>query len=827
MENIFSALLGGGGGGGGTTSANKQTPKRPVEPIKEVIEENKQVIPENKTVDKPTGKDEDADLQKRQRRRRGSKEDLRASNKTDRSTSESGSVGSGSRVKVRQLPSIPVKKDSKENNKPETKVTVPTLKQEISTGQPANGLQKRKLPEVPKVLLQNKLGNRIRRDKSPPAGSVSGVADITPDNSPRMSRRRLGSNPATDPGDESSEGSAPRISISNKGKLRVTIQSPLVTSTSKELEVKPHHGADPSTYAVLQSLTQSDAGEYDECATNKQENSVFADVSASVVRQEAPADLVIAEVATLRQKQQQNGSVSSSTAKAGSDQQGAGESSTDQSTPKGNVSSSTLKLQVRPQRSLDNHIDNGGDNHVDKDKMRVLSPVTEKSVEGVTTSQPQSLAKADSNKEADDNERKAGDLLTVPEVQVTEASSAEEKSEGSVGSSFFRALSRTPPLYSDEEQDPRKSPIEINPISTTKKVVLMSMKKPQEQARASSKKFPVSPVKINLTPLQSKRQRNRTDTDLVTLRAAFAQFQANKNQDQPKVESKDDTHHTVIQEEQKGSSAVFFEEGEKPEKVVIPLSKVKDDHIIRRLLPDSPTVRRRRLRSGTSERSSCDDDNLDSCTDSHASYGNPAFREILGPSRLAWDQLTPRQRQRRERMAQKSRRRTIAGTGTSSTGTGASTPTSSPPTSPVKNSRTLPSVPNGPPHKGERSKSSKEGRHKSSRKSKEGSQRREDKEDGGTRRKEHRHHRKKCAKHSPREGGTDGAVTSVSVSLPEDQMPVVSTPRDVSADILGVKEGCEKKAEESRSSSNTEGSQGMKPKPPTQRPTGQALVSGR
>ncbi|XP_038073138.1 titin homolog isoform X2 [Patiria miniata] len=231
-----------------------------------------------------------------------------ATPKTDESETVSGGSGRSERkgrgpVRARQLPSIPTPK--KEVPAAEGTSATPVMKQESPTsGQPSGSpLQRkgslgktRKLPAVPKILLQNKLGNRLRLEKSPNRTTGTSVEDNQQRSSKNKGRQRKASNPTSDAIDDSSFQSenVQSIQLRKNQEFKVTVQSP-PPSTSKEPIREPEIkvvSVEPScTFAIMESLSQEDCvmnADISECATQQQEPSFFLDMSASV-RKEEPA----------------------------------------------------------------------------------------------------------------------------------------------------------------------------------------------------------------------------------------------------------------------------------------------------------------------------------------------------------------------------------------------------------------------------------------------------------------------------------------------------------------------------------------------------------
>ncbi|XP_071834412.1 uncharacterized protein [Apostichopus japonicus] len=178
------------------------------------------------------------------------------------STTASGSGKSRGRspVKVRQLPNVPPRNNgrgSPASPSGRTENSGPS-----SLGRTSG--KGRKLPEVPKILLQNKLGRlKYERSKSAtrvPHSSPSQVerGGSTMSLSPRMERRKL-SAPSMESRDDSCH------SPPDSGR------------TGQPGDGRSKHLGDPSTYAVMHSLFQE--GDFSECATQRLEPSMFTEAS--------------------------------------------------------------------------------------------------------------------------------------------------------------------------------------------------------------------------------------------------------------------------------------------------------------------------------------------------------------------------------------------------------------------------------------------------------------------------------------------------------------------------------------------------------------------
>ncbi|XP_033647407.1 titin homolog [Asterias rubens] len=223
--------------------------------------------------------------------------------RTDESETVSGGSGRSERkgrgpVRARQLPSIPIKK---EKTAREDAMVSPVIKQESPTnGQPSGSpIQRkgslgkaRKLPEVPKILLQNKLGHRLRQDKSPNRTTGTSVEGIQ-QHSPNINRHRIASNPTSDTIDDSSFKSenVQSIQLRQTQEFKVTVKSPPPSSKDScgEAEIKILSVEPSCTFAIMQDLSQEDVvnADHSDCATQQQEPSFFFDISTSV-RKEDP-----------------------------------------------------------------------------------------------------------------------------------------------------------------------------------------------------------------------------------------------------------------------------------------------------------------------------------------------------------------------------------------------------------------------------------------------------------------------------------------------------------------------------------------------------------
>ncbi|XP_022105899.1 uncharacterized protein LOC110987460 [Acanthaster planci] len=368
-----------------------------------------------------------------------------------------------------------------------------------------------------------------------------------------------------------------------------------------------------------------------------------------------------------------------------------------------------------------------------------------------------------------------------------------------------------------------------------------------EEKRASS---PTS-LKASLSPLALRRLRHKTDPDFASLRAAFARKQA--SQMQAMESAKDaDQGDVFVNPQRRGSSSSLHRASDR----VAALKAAEEAHLLSYLHSDLDKRKRRRMKSSSSGEhiSSVDEESI---TDSIASHGRvedgQPSESSFSQSRLAWESLTPRQRRRREKLA--STRSQGAHSESSLSGLPPPSPRNDSPTHhchqgsrPSTQDRleaaATPSSSNSASHSHAKTPSSS--RNHNSR-SHESDVKEAGKDSAGQhhmdkhrshqeeRTSRHRDRQKRHVRPSPRD--TDGAVTTTSVSLPEDVSPVVTprdTPRDAPPDTLSDKPAfvISKTArkgliEDSQSSSGTGSSQGnMQPKPPV-KPPEKAVFAGR
>ncbi|XP_033105379.1 uncharacterized protein LOC117107736 [Anneissia japonica] len=265
-----------------------------------------------------------------QRSRRTPSEESKTSVRSDGTGSDGGSIGSktsrrsGTPGKSRLLPQVPHKKDQaqesdssveKQENHVAKIVSSPSTHRKKKSGL-------RKLPEVPKVLLKNRIARdqsdrqserdiQDQRDKSdvsgqendgnmkqsPTKGSTGSgileneiVQDVTPVT-------------LTDDFNESAtklenviKEIHPAVLCAGQ-KLEVVVNSPSTSakpdsepnSANADAKAKKCQLIEPSTYAVLQTISQDDEKnpECSECATNWQEPSAFLDVASSLRNEKA------------------------------------------------------------------------------------------------------------------------------------------------------------------------------------------------------------------------------------------------------------------------------------------------------------------------------------------------------------------------------------------------------------------------------------------------------------------------------------------------------------------------------------------------------------
>eukprot|EP00057_Strongylocentrotus_purpuratus_P032498 XP_787864.3 PREDICTED: protein piccolo isoform X2 [Strongylocentrotus purpuratus] len=203
------------------------------------------------------------------------------SGEKSKSSSETKSAGSSkgrkrmSPVRARQLPETP-KKDPNRETVPGSprKDGLTSVSPDLASPQSRRAVkQPRKLPEVPKILLESKLG-QLKQDRSA-ARPSSGKSQ---NDSPKTPRRHRSSR--TDTLEETSCQSESSHSVPVR---RDQISDRGVDKSPRQSPATPRRRIyDPSTYAVMQSVSHDEGGnpEVSECATRWQEPSMYMESSS-------------------------------------------------------------------------------------------------------------------------------------------------------------------------------------------------------------------------------------------------------------------------------------------------------------------------------------------------------------------------------------------------------------------------------------------------------------------------------------------------------------------------------------------------------------------
>ncbi|XP_063958383.1 F-actin-monooxygenase Mical-like [Lytechinus pictus] len=203
------------------------------------------------------------------------------SGEKSKSSSETKSAGSSkgrkrmSPVRARQLPDTPKKDPNRDSVPGSPRRDGPTaISPEISSPQSRRAVkQPRKLPEVPKILLESKLG-QLKHDRSAARPSTG----KSQNESPKTPRRHRASR--TDTLEESSGMSESSHSVPVR---RDQISDRGIDKSPRQSPATPRRRIyDPSTYAVMQSVSHEEGGnpEVSECATRWQEPSMYMESSA-------------------------------------------------------------------------------------------------------------------------------------------------------------------------------------------------------------------------------------------------------------------------------------------------------------------------------------------------------------------------------------------------------------------------------------------------------------------------------------------------------------------------------------------------------------------
>ncbi|XP_071962155.1 uncharacterized protein [Antedon mediterranea] len=236
-------------------------------------------------------------------------DESKASIRSDGTGSDAGSVGSktsrrsGTPGKSRRLPQVPQKKEQAQESdssvERQENHTAKIVSSPSTNRKKKSGL--RKLPEVPTVLLKNRL-SRDRSNsltKQNTERQLQDDKDISGQESDSNLKQKLSASsefqekegtPVTMT-DESATKIDDRKDINST--LLTTGETPKIVFQSPSTSAKPESESDsvdmkakrclePSTYAVLQTLSQEDEKnpEFSECATNWQEPSAFLDVNS-------------------------------------------------------------------------------------------------------------------------------------------------------------------------------------------------------------------------------------------------------------------------------------------------------------------------------------------------------------------------------------------------------------------------------------------------------------------------------------------------------------------------------------------------------------------
>lgn len=580
-------------------------------------------------VDKNNSKDKEQNVKKDK-----SKGTLQRQNSFDRSnksgtsntegqssTTASGSPKSRGRspMRARQLPSVPPKngRNSPSSPTPSGKTGTSTRKDATSPNLTGRTVGKgRKLPEVPKILLQNKLG-RLKYERSKSASRVphSSPSQVEGGSalslSPRMERRKL-SAASIESRDDSchSPPDSGRTGPAEDGKWR--------------------NIGDPSTYAVMQSFLQE--GDFSECATQKLEPSMFTEASPAkqdfssgkgqVNADSKPSEKEKGKVLCKEALLQIDSPTKSSLAK----KMNASSKSHESMKEEGN------KLSVsKPQRGLFQEKPKpsvSSTSSLDKEK---VSSSTKKT-DTIGKKSPQKLQRTDP-KEKGGKEKQINKETAKPEVGCEEKKSLPkapnlriilDNNVTPLGSPSTPPTA-TPGMFSDE--DGLKTPVnkvsnEFSNISGVSNVQAnvsntSAINVSQESAKTTPRVLPRQIKKREITAamksaLSAKRMRNRTDPGPMVLSYY-------------RRSSPSDTSAGTDLLKSPVSKGLRKDSGSSVDEVFY----------------DPGSGKLQTLKTGFEKLSKKDDDHPDSATDSVASTS----------SRLAWETLTPRQRRRRIKMA--------------------------------------------------------------------------------------------------------------------------------------------------------------------------------